>query len=246
MRILAINGSPTPKEESITELVLSQFLSGCCSAGATVEVAHLADKRIIPCDCGHLFVCWVKTPGRCIHHDEDQVYEILQQMISADVIVLATPLYLESMTGQMKTLLDRTLPLVQPYIEASGDESRHPLRFLKEGVPFVLVSVCGHHEVSHFSALVHTIERVARNLHGRLVGKILRPHAMLLRDGNRIGDQYHLIMNALSQAGEELVREGVVSSVTEKQIQAELMPRDSFLLGANRLWRQALERREFR
>lgn len=31
-------------------------------------------------------------------------------MVAADVIVLATPVYFYSMDGQMKTLIDRTLP----------------------------------------------------------------------------------------------------------------------------------------
>lgn len=35
---------------------------------------------------------------------------ILDQMVNADVIVLATPVYFYSMDGQMKTLIDRTVP----------------------------------------------------------------------------------------------------------------------------------------
>ena len=36
--------------------------------------------------------------------------EILEKMINADAIVLATPVYFYSASGQMKTLIDRTLP----------------------------------------------------------------------------------------------------------------------------------------
>lgn len=36
--------------------------------------------------------------------------EILDKMIKADVIVLATPVYFYSMDGQMKTFIDRTVP----------------------------------------------------------------------------------------------------------------------------------------
>ena len=35
---------------------------------------------------------------------------LLAKMIAADVIVLATPVYFYSMSGQMKTMIDRTLP----------------------------------------------------------------------------------------------------------------------------------------
>ena len=36
--------------------------------------------------------------------------EILDKMVKADVIVMATPVYFYSMNGQMKTLIDRTVP----------------------------------------------------------------------------------------------------------------------------------------
>ena len=35
---------------------------------------------------------------------------ILEKMVEADVLVLATPVYFYSMNGQLKTLIDRTLP----------------------------------------------------------------------------------------------------------------------------------------
>jgi multimeric flavodoxin WrbA len=36
--------------------------------------------------------------------------EILDKMLEADVIVLSTPVYFYTMDGQIKTLIDRTLP----------------------------------------------------------------------------------------------------------------------------------------
>lgn len=245
MKIVAIDGSPTPEQSSITALVLRQFLDGSRSAGADVETVRLSEIRISPCDCGHRFICWVKTPGRCIHDDTDQVHEILTQMKEAEIIVFATPLYIESMTGQMKTFLDRTLPLVQPFIEVSDGECRHPLRSIKDGMRFVLVSVCGHYEISQFSALVHTFERIARNLHGKLVARILRPHAMLLRDPDRARREYDLVMNALYAAGRELALNGYVDKRLEEQVHMELVSRDSFVTVANQMWEESLNRQEF-
>lgn len=44
----------------------------------------------------------------CIQKDDMQ--DLLEKMINADVIVLATPVYFYSMSGQMKVMIDRTLP----------------------------------------------------------------------------------------------------------------------------------------
>jgi len=45
--------------------------------------------------------------------------EVLEKMIDADVIVMATPVYFYTMCGQMKTLLDRTC---SRYTEISNKE----------------------------------------------------------------------------------------------------------------------------
>ena len=45
--------------------------------------------------------------------------DILDKMVKADVIVFATPVYFYTMDGQLKTLIDRTVPR---YTEISGKE----------------------------------------------------------------------------------------------------------------------------
>ena len=46
--------------------------------------------------------------GKCVQKDD--MAEILQKMIKADVIVLASPVYFYGMNGEMKTFIDRTVP----------------------------------------------------------------------------------------------------------------------------------------
>ena len=55
--------------------------------------------------CNACYAC--KKTGVCVQQDD--VFEILQEMAAADVIVLATPVYFYSMAGQVKTLIDRCL-----------------------------------------------------------------------------------------------------------------------------------------
>lgn len=245
MKVFAVNGSPTAQSSSVTELVLSQLLDGVRAAGAEVRVARLSEKRVLPCDCGHRFACWAETPGRCIHEDEDDVSEMLRLLVQADLVVFAGPLYVESMTGLMKTFLDRTPPLLQPYIELADGESRHVSRSLPEGKQFVIVAVCGHYELNHFSALVATLKRVARNLHGECVATILRPHAMVLREPDRAGEAYGVVMSALHDAGQQLICKRRVDEETIKRIGTPLMPREAFIEQTNERWRGWIKRGRF-
>ena len=76
---------------------------GAKEAGNEVEKIFLRDKRINHCvGCG---TCQ-GNGGRCVQQDD--MAEVLDKMIHADAIVMATPVYFYNMNGQTKTLIDRT------------------------------------------------------------------------------------------------------------------------------------------
>jgi len=95
--------SASPRKGGNSDLLCDQFILGAKEAGHTVEKIWLRDKQINHCvACG---ACQ-GNGGHC--SQQDDMAAILDKMISADVLVLATPVYFYSMNGQMKTLIDRT------------------------------------------------------------------------------------------------------------------------------------------
>jgi len=77
-------------------------MKGAEDAGHHTEKIFLKEKKINYCSgCGTCF-----NTGKC--SQKDDMAEVLEKMISADVIVMATPVYFYTMCGQMKTLIDRT------------------------------------------------------------------------------------------------------------------------------------------
>ncbi len=96
-----------------SDTLCDQFAKGAAEVGNEVEKIFVNDKNIAYCKgCG---VC--NTTHKCVIKDD--MAEILDKMVSADVIVMATPVYFYSMNGQMKTLIDRTVPR---YEEISGKD----------------------------------------------------------------------------------------------------------------------------
>lgn len=97
--------SASPRRGGNSDLLCDQFILGAEEAGHQAEKIFLRDKEInycVACDS-----C-LKNEGRCV--SEDDMAEILDKMIEAHVIVMATPVYFYTMNGQMKTLIDRTYP----------------------------------------------------------------------------------------------------------------------------------------
>jgi multimeric flavodoxin WrbA len=94
--------SASPRKSGNSDLLCDQFMTGAKEAGHETEKIFLKDKKISYCTgCGSCF-----NGKSC--SQKDDMGNILDKMISADVIVMATPVYFYSMNAQMKTLIDRT------------------------------------------------------------------------------------------------------------------------------------------
>jgi multimeric flavodoxin WrbA len=96
--------SASPRKNGNSDMLCDRFAQGAKESGNSVEKVFLASKNIDYCrGCG---VC--NNTHKCVQKDD--MAEILDKMVTADVIVLATPVYFYTMDGQMKTLIDRTVP----------------------------------------------------------------------------------------------------------------------------------------
>lgn len=101
-QILIISASP--RKNGNSDILCDRFAQGAGESGHKTEKVFLAAKQIGYCrGCG---VC--NDTARCVQRDDME--EILDKMVKADVIVLATPVYFYTMDGQMKTFIDRTVP----------------------------------------------------------------------------------------------------------------------------------------
>lgn len=100
-KILIISSSP--RRGGNSDVLCDQFVLGAGESGNQVEKIFLKDKKINYCTG-----CGTCINGKKSCPQKDDMAEILEKMIAADVIVMATPVYFYTMCGQMKTLIDRT------------------------------------------------------------------------------------------------------------------------------------------
>ncbi len=95
--------SASPRKGGNSDLLCDQFMLGAEETGNQVEKIFVNDRTIAYCTgCG---ACFNRGNG-C--SQKDDMDEVLDKMIAADVIVMATPVYFYTMNGQLKTLIDRT------------------------------------------------------------------------------------------------------------------------------------------
>lgn len=94
--------SSSPRKGGNSDTLCDQFIKGAQESGNDVEKIYLRNKRINYCTgCG---TCNLQKPCP----QKDDAAEVIDKMVKADVIVLATPVYFYTMSAQMKTLIDRS------------------------------------------------------------------------------------------------------------------------------------------
>ncbi len=238
MKILAVNGSPR-KKKSNTDRLLLPFIEGAKEEGAEVDLLYLQGKKIKPClGC---FNCWLKTPGVCAQKDD--MAGVLDLLRNADVLVLATPLYICSMTAQMKVMLDRIIPLILPFIEVRDGRCTHFMRDGSKESSMVLISNCGFHEMRHFDELVDHI-KVFAGLGGRkYLGSLLRPHGHMMEVFDAMApDRMKPVYEACREAGKYAARDEVIPQDVLDRVAQELMPREDFIKAANSYFQSEIDK----
>ena len=93
--------SSSLRKNSNSEALALAFQRGAVEAGNEVSFIPLRGKQIAFCQ--GCLAC--QQTGKCAIADDANAIE--QEVLQADVVVLATPIYYYEMSGQLKTLLDR-------------------------------------------------------------------------------------------------------------------------------------------
>jgi multimeric flavodoxin WrbA len=222
MEVLVINGSPR-KDRQHTGRIMSHFVEGMKEAGANVETIFSIGLDIG--DCRGCFNCWHTTLGKCIQ--DDDMTDVLTKMANADIIVLATPVYVDGMTGSLKTLIDRSIPLLKGGFELRDNHCRHPIReYVKQG-KLVLVSVAGFTEVDNFDPLIAHVKAICKNMSREYVGAVLRSVAWIMEGAEKQGVQLEGIYEAIKEAGRDLISTGSMKEETLDTIKQEFISRDT-------------------
>ena len=222
MKILAVNGSHRG-DKGHTAFLLDKLARGAVSAGAEFEVATLAKLKINRClSCGKCNS--LEHYLKCVYDEKDDVRQVFDNMSEADIIVFATPIYVFTMTGLMKTFLDRTYATANVFdlkLSRSGLLFHHVDPAISSK-PFVALICCDNMEketprnaISYFKTYAKfndapQVGLLVRNA-GRLAGHGQDPEAV--RQNPKLARAYE----AFERAGQDLATIGRIKRSTEKE-----------------------------
>jgi multimeric flavodoxin WrbA len=102
MKVLGISASPR-KNKSNTLILLKEAFSVIAKKGYQTELVHLCDLKIE--FCRHCESCHKKMMDCPI---KDDAHLLLKKMLESDGIIFASPVYINQITGYLKTFFDRS------------------------------------------------------------------------------------------------------------------------------------------
>ena len=124
MKITLVDGSLSNyQNKGYTE----SLASGLMEAGHQVTLLKAEKMKINYClGC---WSCWWKTPGEC--PQKDDMPEFYKSYLESDLVIHFSPMTMGFISSKLKTINDRSVPLVHPYMEIVNKECHHEKRYEK-------------------------------------------------------------------------------------------------------------------
>lgn len=228
-RVLGVQASPRAKKGA-TERMYRSLVKGLEKAGATVETVYLGELKAEA--CRGCFRCWQDDGDDCRIHDD--LTGLLTRMPGYDLMVWASPVYVDAPPAQLKCLIDRMMVLNHPAIVEQDGAWLHPCRHPR--LPnLALLAVCGFWGVENFAFIESYLRAAARHQHTPLLAALLRPESLSMMSP-AARPALTRVLEALEQAGAELVNQGKVRPETAQAISQPLLSREDYLELAGRWW----------
>lgn len=161
MDCLVLNGNPKP---SPFDDYLARFALSLAERGHRAERVDLRDANVHYCiGC---WTCWWKTPGLCAMKDD--MATLYPKLANADLVVWASPLILGSISAITKTVQDRVVPLLHPYIELVDGELHHRHRYQHNADLGLIVEAAADDTEADLVIARGLFERFSRNTRTKL------------------------------------------------------------------------------
>lgn len=163
MRVMSILGSP--RDTGTTATVLGWVERELVDAGHEVNHVHVAKHRIEDCQ-----ECWgCKSGGLELCAVDDDVNDLLRQMVTADMVLFAAPLFCWGFPARMKALVDRMYCMVDDFHDNPDYVSRLADK------PLSLLVTSGGGEEGNAELLVRAFGNMVRFLKAKDAGYLHVP-----------------------------------------------------------------------
>ncbi len=224
MKVLVFNGSPK-KEKSDTMRITNAFLKGMQEADAQeIRIINVIDKHIE--FCKGCFTC-KRNGGQCVINDDMQ--EILEQMLSSDLLLFSYPLYCYGMPATLKNLIDRTLPMSSMTMAKVNGRYLHVGQRDYSHLKYLMICGCGFpNSKNNFEPAVRQFELLFPNNH-----TILTVPESPMFNASEADEVTVPRLELVKQAGRQYAKTEKIDETLLAEICSPMIPEDVYAKIAN-------------
>jgi multimeric flavodoxin WrbA len=153
MQVVAILGSPRPRASSAK--LANSFLNIASERGAHTETFILNDLHYIGCQ--GCYGC-KRVSESCVIKDD--LTPVLNAVRQCDILLMATPIYISDITGQMKCFIDRTFSFLTPDFHTNPNQASR----LQPGKKLLFIQTQGLTDPKGFADVLPRYEDFFRSL----------------------------------------------------------------------------------
>ena len=173
-KILIVTASP--RKNGNTNSLVKAFAKGLDEGNeVTYEVVDLYDLDIKPCLACRC--CQTDWDEYFCMQDDDLTNGLFDQIMGADLIVLATPIYAWYCTAPMKALLDRCVYALNKYYDdVTGTHGGNRGPALWAGKKVALITTCGYKPEVGADLLEEGLRRYCKHSQLEYIGSLVERH----------------------------------------------------------------------
>lgn len=219
MKILVLNGSPKG-DKSDTMHITRAFLKGLNDIQENeIQVIHVMDKNIK--FCTGCLNC-MRNGGTCVHQDD--MGDILEEILSVDLLLFSFPLYCYGMPAPLKALIDRTLPLSSISMKKVDDHYEHVGQRDYSKLRYVMICGCGFpNSENNFEPAVMQFKRMFRG--DNTVITVAEAPMFNAPEAEVVTKPF---LEIVRQAGREYASNGVIETTTREKLEAPMIPQEVY------------------
>jgi multimeric flavodoxin WrbA len=159
VQIMTILGSP--RRQGNTAKILGWIEEQFRAVGHTVDPVNILDYSIR--GCGECLACKKGAVELC--SIDDDANALFRQMVAADLVLIAAPVFCWGFPAQIKGLIDRMFCMMDFDGERAGAPRLH-------GKPMALLLTGGGVEADNADMVMRGFEHLVKHLKGRMIGHL--------------------------------------------------------------------------
>lgn len=229
MKVLLLNSS-SKRLRSRSLKIAKAFISGLEENEGLGEEKEIVEVNLFDMkinDCIGCYSCWRNPSGNCVQ--DDDMSKLINEYISADIVIWSFPLLCYSIPAKMKVFIERLLPIYNAEIESRRDDGYVHVRRYSDLKREVFISTCGFpSQINNYES----VKEMIRIMCGDNACYIFCTQSSIF-EFDKFSKVVQRYLNIVKEAGKKFSMNKGIDDGSKSRLNRNLLPEDIYMAKVN-------------